>query len=489
MTMEYRYMRKTAPEAGDDNTLRGRAWVYGSSAMIGKGPYGFKETIRSGAGKKSVNDGDIVLLDNHEHRLPLARMSAGTLELNDGPNGGDWVATAADTSYAKDVVKNVRAKNYGGCSFGFEVIRDKWTDDQGNPASALDGTNREILEMKVHEISVCTFPAYGDTKVSAGAMIRSARGMNPENERAAAATYSDLYTCGDCDATGQYGSYCTNCGKPMGQDKSGGDYCASCGSALTDENRSEHQHNEERDDNSKTPSAEVTYADPGYQSDNRKRYPLDTENHVKADWGYINQEENAKKYSGTQLASIKSKIKSAMNKFGIKADEQKADEWQLLSDFREMTEGQDPEGELSEVDFGVGPGAYVRTEDANTLAKAIKEACDATTRVAAIDLAANLGLADLLPEYWGPTGEIGSAASEDAVRDMRAIYEAAIELPATQNSLTIINRAEPYLSETTIEDANKPPAPDPDDDWMTPDNMRRRFEEARTRIKDIDKHL
>jgi HK97 family phage prohead protease len=488
MTIEYRYMRKAAPEASDDNILRGRAWVYGSPTTIGKGPYGFREVIRSGAGRKSVNDGDIVLLDNHEHRLPLARMSAGTLELKDGINGGDWEARVADTSYAHDVVKNVRAKNYGGCSFGFEVIRDRWTDDKGNPASPLDGTNREILEMKVHEISVCTFPAYDDTQVSAGSMMRAARGMSvsdPQDERAAAATYSDLSTCADCGATSQYGTYCTGCGHSMADTKPSGNYCSSCGADIS--NREEPHECEERD--SKKPYGDVTYADPGYQKDKKKRYPLDTEEHVRAAWSYINQEANAKKYSAQQLASIKSKIKTAMTKFGIKADEQKSDEWQLLCDFREMTEGQDPEGDLNEVSFGVGPGAYVRTEDANALAKAIKEACDSPTRVAAIDLASNLGLADLLPEYWGPTGEIGSAASEDAVRDMKAIYEAAIELPATNESLTILNRAEPYLSELTIEEAKQPPAPDPDAEWMNPDNMRARLEEAKARIKEIDRYL
>jgi phage head maturation protease len=99
--MEYRYMRKAAPSADEDRTLRGRAWVYGSPTQIGRGPAGFRETIRTGAGKKSVNDGDIVLLDNHQTHQPLARMSAGTLELKDGPNGGDWVANPADTSYAR----------------------------------------------------------------------------------------------------------------------------------------------------------------------------------------------------------------------------------------------------------------------------------------------------------------------------------------------------------------------------------------------------
>lgn len=489
--IEYRYMRKAAPGADDSGTLQGRAWVYGSPTMIGRGPAGFKETIRAGAGKKSINDGDIVLLDNHEHRLPLARMSAGTLELREGPNGGDWVATPAQTSYAKDVIENVRAGNYGGCSFGFEIIRDKWTDDEGRDSSPLKGTNREILEMKVHEISICTFPAYGDTSVSSRQMIRSARGIAAnDDERAAAATYSDLSTCADCGATGQYGTFCTGCGKPMGDKDTKGSFCSSCGADVS--NRDAVHECENRADDSKDtkkPYGNVTYADPGYQKDKKKRYPLDSEAHARAAWSYINVAKNADAYSATQLASIKSKIRAALTKFGVSTDEEKSDDWASLADFREMTEGNDPEGELTDVDFGVMPGGFIRSDDANTLANRIKEACDAPTRIAAIDLAVRLGLADLIPNHWGPKGQIGSTASEDAVRDMQAIYEAALGLPPTNETLTIINRAEPYLSELTREEASKPEDDGPDIEWATPAEMAARLQEARDRLTSIDSSI
>src|ERR1035437_1069384 len=38
----------------------------------------------------------------------------------------------------------------------------------------------------------------------------------------------------------------------------------------------------------KQPFGAVTYADPGYQQDKVKRYPLDSKAHVKAAWSYIN---------------------------------------------------------------------------------------------------------------------------------------------------------------------------------------------------------
>lgn len=67
----------------------------------------------------------------------------------------------------------------------------------------------------------------------------------------------------------------------------------------------------------KAPYGDVEYADPGYQNDGQKRYPIDTEEHVRAAWSYINQEKNANMYSTEHLNEIKSRIKRAAKKFGI----------------------------------------------------------------------------------------------------------------------------------------------------------------------------
>ena len=67
------------------------------------------------------------------------------------------------------------------------------------------------------------------------------------------------------------------------------------------------------------------YADPGYQADKKKRYPLDTKAHVKAAWSYINMPKNAKAYTSAQLKRIKSKIMAAAKKFGININESTAE--------------------------------------------------------------------------------------------------------------------------------------------------------------------
>lgn len=64
------------------------------------------------------------------------------------------------------------------------------------------------------------------------------------------------------------------------------------------------------------PYGDVTYADPGYR-DNKKRYPVDTPEHVRAAWSYINVADNAAEYSAEQLASIKGRIKAAAKRLGV----------------------------------------------------------------------------------------------------------------------------------------------------------------------------
>jgi hypothetical protein len=64
------------------------------------------------------------------------------------------------------------------------------------------------------------------------------------------------------------------------------------------------------------PYGDVEYADPGFR-DNKKRYPVDTPEHVRAAWSYINQGDNAAEYTPEQLAHIKAAIKKAAKKHDV----------------------------------------------------------------------------------------------------------------------------------------------------------------------------
>ena len=76
------------------------------------------------------------------------------------------------------------------------------------------------------------------------------------------------------------------------------------------------------------PYGDVKYADPGYR-DSKKRYPIDTPDHIRAAWAYINVPKNAKFYDAKQLASIKARIKAAAQKAGIEISDQSSDDGEM----------------------------------------------------------------------------------------------------------------------------------------------------------------
>lgn len=110
----------------------------------------------------------------------------------------------------------------------------------------------------------------------------------------------------------------------------------------------------------KEPYGNVTYADPGYQSDKRKRYPLDTPEHVKAAWSYINMPKNAGKYSAGQVSEIKGRIRSAMKRSGANVSKEEPEESAVQHALRVIKEavtgkpraGEEPEGAATAVDKG-----------------------------------------------------------------------------------------------------------------------------------------
>ena len=166
MAIEYRDIRGSVPEASEDGKYSGRAVPFDSPTQIGPKSWGFEEKFNRNAFNKYLREGDTVWLDQHDSRLPVARTSAGTLTLTKRNGGLEWDAEpTSNASYVADVKENIRCGNYGGCSVGFEVVSDAWTDDDGKESDQWDGTKREVLEAKLPEFSTVTFPAYKDTNV------------------------------------------------------------------------------------------------------------------------------------------------------------------------------------------------------------------------------------------------------------------------------------------------------------------------------------
>jgi hypothetical protein len=66
-----------------------------------------------------------------------------------------------------------------------------------------------------------------------------------------------------------------------------------------------------KDDKPEGDYGDVSYADEGLQADGKKRYPIDTEEHIRAAWSYINKPKNCAKYEGGDCAKVKAKIVAA----------------------------------------------------------------------------------------------------------------------------------------------------------------------------------
>ncbi len=80
----------------------------------------------------------------------------------------------------------------------------------------------------------------------------------------------------------------------------------------------------------KEPYGDVTYADTGFQSDGKKRYPLDTESHIRSAWSYVNMPKNAAKYKAADLQTVKARIKGAMKRIGADVSKEQDDAATLL---------------------------------------------------------------------------------------------------------------------------------------------------------------
>lgn len=123
--------------------------------------YGDVETIDPHAFDGQLT-GDVRALVDHLTHLVLGRTTAGTLTLRVDDHGlwGDIIVNEQDTD-AVNCWARVQRGDVTQCSFGFDIIRQE-TEQRA------DGTvHYTLMEVELYEVSVCTFPAYPTTEVSA----------------------------------------------------------------------------------------------------------------------------------------------------------------------------------------------------------------------------------------------------------------------------------------------------------------------------------
>lgn len=150
-------------EDGDDLIIEGYFAVFNSNYEIAPG---MSESIAPGAFSKSLS-GDIRALINHDTTLVLGRTAAHTLELRED-NRGLWgrVSINPNDTDAMNARARVMRGDVSQCSIGFN-IRSEDTDIRE------DGSvHWTIRDADLMEVSVCTFPAYEETNISARASER-----------------------------------------------------------------------------------------------------------------------------------------------------------------------------------------------------------------------------------------------------------------------------------------------------------------------------
>lgn len=149
---------ETRAADGDDLVIEGYFAVFNRETELWPGAF---EEISPEAFDRTLGN-DIRALVNHETMFVLGRNKAGTLELKTDSYGlwGRIKINPADSD-AVNLYERVKRGDVDQCSFGFNIVQEAtdWRED---------GTVKWTLkEIDLHEVSVCTFPAYEDTGVQA----------------------------------------------------------------------------------------------------------------------------------------------------------------------------------------------------------------------------------------------------------------------------------------------------------------------------------
>ena len=145
-------------EDGENLAIEGYFAVFNSNYEIFDG---MSESISPGAFDNTLAD-DIRALINHDTTLVLGRTKAGTLQLRTDSHGlwGHIDINPKDVD-AMNLYNRVQRGDVDQCSFGFDIISEE-TDfcDDGS-------IHWTIKEVKLYEVSPCTFPAYEETNIAA----------------------------------------------------------------------------------------------------------------------------------------------------------------------------------------------------------------------------------------------------------------------------------------------------------------------------------
>lgn len=160
--MQTRSFQSELVTRADDNSkdpiIEGYFAVFDSPYQISSN---YSESIARGAFTETLKDADVRALINHDTSKVLGRTKAGTLELREDEKGlwGRIHINSNDTE-AMNLYERVKRGDVSQCSFGFR-IQSQETKVNENKVHWI------IKQVRLFEVSACTFPAYEQTGISA----------------------------------------------------------------------------------------------------------------------------------------------------------------------------------------------------------------------------------------------------------------------------------------------------------------------------------
>lgn len=242
---------------------------------------------------------DVQLLINHTG-TPLARTKSGTLKLSRDSHGlRVWASLDPSDPDVQALVPKMRRKDMDEMSFAFRVNDQTWDHSYSHRTI-------NALSLEKGDVSVVNYGMNPSTKVVLADAVGALAQFSSQKELVELRKLTDNMDKNQLKRAAAALATITGYELPPGPGS-----IRPAGAAM-------------RKDGDE-PYGDVKYADPGYKTDGKKRYPLDSEGHVRSAWSYINMPKNQKGYTATQVSSIKGRIKSAASKFGIEISEGKSE--------------------------------------------------------------------------------------------------------------------------------------------------------------------
>lgn len=151
-----------AVEDGDGLTMEGYAAVFNAPTEINSWEGNFKETIRQGAFKKTLQERTPVLMFDHGQHPLIGSMPLGKITKAREDSHGVFVEARLSDNWLIEPVRDaIRDGGIQGMSFRFSVVKDEWV-----PAAKRGGIpERFIHELRAMELGPVVFPAYPQTEV------------------------------------------------------------------------------------------------------------------------------------------------------------------------------------------------------------------------------------------------------------------------------------------------------------------------------------